>query len=108
MLLHSGYVRELVAASYPHFHCGGGDFPCIAGGVCGERRLWGLKEHGIRPRFRYHHEYQVGDLVIFDSYSSRHAATRVGIAESTADGDARLNWRIGVRGLPGVHRHLAA
>ena len=37
--LHSGDVREPAAASYPHIHCGGGDFPCLAGGVCGERRL---------------------------------------------------------------------
>ncbi len=39
LLLRSGYVRELALASYPHIHCGGGDFPCVAGGVCGERRL---------------------------------------------------------------------
>ncbi len=39
MLLRGGYVRELAAASYPHIHGGGGDFPCVAGGACGERRL---------------------------------------------------------------------
>jgi len=39
LLLRSGYVWELAAASYPHIHCGGGDFPCIAGGGCGGRRL---------------------------------------------------------------------
>ncbi len=39
LLLRSGYVRELASASYPHIHCGGGDFSCVAGGVCGERRL---------------------------------------------------------------------
>ncbi len=39
LLLRSGYVRELALASYPHIHCGGGDFPLVAGGVCGERRL---------------------------------------------------------------------
>ena len=33
---------------------------------------------------------------------------RIGIAGSAADDNARLNWRISVRGLPGVHRHLAA
>jgi taurine dioxygenase len=70
--------------------------------------LWDLREHCIQPRFRYHHKYQVGDLVIFDSYSTLHAATRIGIAESAKDENARLNWRISVRGLPGVHRHLAA
>ncbi len=39
LLLRSGYVRELAAASYPHIRCGGGDFPCIAGGGCGGWRL---------------------------------------------------------------------
>ena len=39
LLLRNGYVRELAVASYPHIQCGGGDFPGIAGGVCGERRL---------------------------------------------------------------------
>ncbi len=39
LLLRSGYVRELALASYPHIHCGGADFPFVAGGVRGERRL---------------------------------------------------------------------
>ena len=39
LLLRSGDVRELAAASYPHIQCGGSDFPGIAGGLCGERRL---------------------------------------------------------------------
>ncbi len=39
LLLRSGYVRELAAASYPHIQCGGGDFPCLAGGGCGGWRL---------------------------------------------------------------------
>ena len=32
MLLRGGYVRELAAASDPHIHGDGGDFPSIAGG----------------------------------------------------------------------------
>ncbi len=39
LLLGSGYVRGLAAASYPHIQCGGGDFPSLAGGVCGGWRL---------------------------------------------------------------------
>ncbi len=39
LVLRSGYVRELAAASYPHIHRGGGDFPFIAGGGCGGWRL---------------------------------------------------------------------
>ncbi len=37
LVLGSGYVRELAAASYPHIQCGGGDFPGMAGGVQDER-----------------------------------------------------------------------
>ena len=37
--LRSGDVRELGSASHPQIHCGGGDFPAPAGGLCGERRL---------------------------------------------------------------------
>ncbi len=39
LLLRGGYVRELATASYPHIQFGGGDFPGIAGGVCGGWRL---------------------------------------------------------------------
>ncbi len=39
LLLRSGDVRERAAARYPHIQCGGGDFPSLAGGLCGERRL---------------------------------------------------------------------
>ncbi len=39
LLLRSGYVRELAAASYPHIQWGGDDFPLIAGSGCGGWRL---------------------------------------------------------------------
>ncbi len=39
LLLRCGYVRELAAASYPHIHGSGGDFPYIAGGRGGGWRL---------------------------------------------------------------------
>ena len=48
LLLRIGYVRELAVASYPHIQCGSGDFPCIAGGVCGGWRRFfsnGCKSH---------------------------------------------------------------
>jgi taurine dioxygenase len=90
---------------------GVGQSPYAIDGVPDEEAtqlLWDLREHCIQPRFRYQHKYELGDLVIFDSYSTLHAATRIGIANSAADDNARLNWRISVRGLPGVHRHLAS
>ncbi len=39
LLLRSGYVRDLAAASYPHIQGGGGNFPSLAGGGCGGWRL---------------------------------------------------------------------
>ncbi len=39
LLLRSGYVRDLAAASYPHIQGGGGNFPTLAGRGCGEWRL---------------------------------------------------------------------
>ncbi|MBT6140201.1 MAG: TauD/TfdA family dioxygenase [Rhodospirillaceae bacterium] len=70
--------------------------------------LWDLREHCIQDRFVYRHKYEIGDLVIFDSYSTMHAATPIAVAESLKDENARLNWRISVRGLPQVHREAAA
>ncbi len=39
LLLGSGDVQDFASASDPHIQCGGSDFPEIAGGLCGERRL---------------------------------------------------------------------
>ena len=54
LLLRSGYVGELASASYPHIYCGGSDIPCIAGGVCGDRRQESpgsplAVKRGVRP-----------------------------------------------------------
>ena len=72
------------------------------------RLLWDLKAHCIQPRFCYRHKYEVGDLVIFDTFSTLHAATPIAVVQSIEDENARLNWRISVRGLPRVHRRVAA
>lgn len=70
--------------------------------------LFRLKEHCVRPEFVYAHKYAVGDLTIFDTLSTMHCATPIDVPVSTEDDIARLLWRISVRGLPAVHRHLAA
>ena len=67
-----------------------------------------IKNHCVEERFVYRHKYAVGDLVIFDTLSTMHAATPMDIAETTEADNARLLWRISVRGLPSVHQHLAA
>jgi taurine dioxygenase len=68
--------------------------------------LWKLKTHAIQDRFVYAHAYAVGDIAIFDTFSTMHAA--VPIEAASAEYTKRLLWRISVRGLPRVYAHLAA
>ncbi len=66
-----------------------------------ETLLDALKEHALQERHIYRHKYSVGDLVVWDTLQTMHAATPIDIAMS--NGDARLLWRISVRGRPAVH-----
>ncbi len=59
-----------------------------------------LKAHALRERHIYRHRYAPGDLVIWDTLQTMHAATPIGAATSKAD--SRLLWRISVRGRPAV------
>ena len=70
--------------------------------------LWRLKMHAIQDRFVYAHRYEVGDITIFDTLSTMHAATPIDVADPAEEETRRLLWRISVRGLPKVYQHLAA
>lgn len=70
--------------------------------------LFSLKEHCVQPRFVYAHRYEVGDVCVFDTLSTMHRATPIGLPTAQDDGSARLLWRISVRGLPVVHHRLAS
>ena len=70
--------------------------------------LWDLKMHAIQDKFVYAHRYEVGDIAIFDTLSTMHAATPIDIADPDENDTRRLLWRISVRGLPRVYQHLAA
>jgi taurine dioxygenase len=52
--------------------------------------------HFTQPRFTYVHEWEPGDLVIYDNRTMVHAATWF-----DADKHQRLMWRTTVRGNPG-------
>ena len=71
----------------------------------GEALLDELKEHALQERHIYRHKYAVGDLVVWDTLQTMHAATPIDIASSSAD--SRLLWRISVRGRPVVHAEAA-
>ena len=59
-----------------------------------------LKDHALRERHIYRHRYAVGDLVVWDTLQTMHAATPIDVA--TSKEDSRLLWRISVRGRPAV------
>ena len=64
-----------------------------------------LKTHALDERHIYRHKYLVGDLVVWDTLQTMHAATPIGVATSNAD--SRLLWRISVRGHPSLHAAAA-
>ena len=69
-----------------------------------EALIESLQAHVLQEQFIYRHPYRVGDLVIWDTLQTMHRATPIDVVTSTAD--ARLLWRISVRGVPAVHaRH---
>ena len=62
--------------------------------------------HAIQDRFVYSHNYEVGDLAIFDTLSTMHSAVPIEEADTNNAKSKRLLWRISVRGLPRVYQHL--
>ena len=64
-----------------------------------------LKDHALQERHIYRHRYSVGDLVVWDTLQTMHAAVPIDVATSKAD--SRLLWRISVRGRPAVHAAAA-
>ncbi len=66
-----------------------------------------LKQHALRPEFRYDHIYEVGDVAIWDTYATMHSAVPIKHA-SEDEANARLLWRISCRGAPAPFRRQAA
>ncbi len=57
-----------------------------------------LKTHALSEQHIYRHRYEVGDLVIWDTLQTMHRATPIDLVRS--EDNARLLWRISVRGRP--------
>jgi taurine dioxygenase len=62
----------------------------------GAKLLYALMSHYTRPEFTYVHDWDAGDIVIYDNRSTAHAATWF-----DADAYQRLMWRTTIRGNPG-------
>ncbi len=60
-----------------------------------------LKAHAVQDEYVYAHEYEVGDVAIWDTQMTLHCATPIGPVEGS--GTARLLWRISVRGKPPLY-----
>tara|TARA_B100000676_G_scaffold277844_1_gene299804 strand:+ start:5375 stop:6208 length:834 start_codon:yes stop_codon:yes gene_type:complete len=65
-----------------------------------EALIESLKDHVLQEQFIYRHPYRRGDLVIWDTLQTMHSATPIDAVDSAVN--ARLLWRISVRGTPAV------
>ena len=73
----------------------------------GQALLRDLKQHVLKPDFRYDHKYEAGDLAIWDTFATMHSA--VPIAHASADPEnTRLLWRISCRGTPATMKRREA
>ena len=61
-----------------------------------------LKRHVLQERYIYRHKYEPGDLVIWDTLQTMHSATPIDIV--SGEDNARLLWRISVRGKPDIYK----
>ena len=64
-----------------------------------------LRDHVLQEKFLYAHRYEVGELVIWDTLSTMHAAVPIDFADGAEN--ERLLWRISVRGRPVVYPRAA-
>ena len=87
----------------------------VSEGIAGEQNSHDLHQRIISMRDRalawatkqdspaiYKHSYSVGDLVIWDNYSTLHRAPAQLVVGSVDDAQARHMWRISVKGAPAV------
>ena len=70
-----------------------------------ERLLDELKEHCLQPEYVHAHPYDVGDIAIWDTFQTMHKAVPIDVARGQSD--ARLLWRISVRGKPDIYAKAA-
>lgn len=61
-----------------------------------------LKKHALQDKYIYRHTYEVGDVAMWDTQMTLHAATPIDLADS--EETERLLWRISVRGKPIIYQ----
>ena len=60
-----------------------------------------LKDHVLQEKYIYRHKYRVGDIAIWDTFQTLHSGEMIDVAKG--ESDARLMWRISVRGKPAIY-----
>ena len=60
-----------------------------------------LKDHVLQEKYIYRHKYRVGDIAIWDTFQTLHSGEMIDVA--TSESNARLMWRISVRGKPAIY-----
>ncbi len=66
----------------------------------GEALIAELKAHCVQDKYIYEHKYEVGDIAMWDTQMTLHAAKPIGLPDGK--GRERLLWRISVWGKPAV------
>ena len=59
-----------------------------------------LAAHAVQPKYVYKHKWSVGEITVFDTSSTLHAASA--IPPATGPKDTRFLYRISIKGKPGV------
>lgn len=70
----------------------------------GKKLLARLRSHCLQDCYCYSYRYKVGDVAIWDTFQTMHRAQQIRVA--TGKDDARLLWRISVRGKPKIYLNL--
>lgn len=65
-----------------------------------------MKEHVLQEKYIYRHRYEIGDIAIWDTWQTMHSATPIDIVSN--ENNARLLWRISVRGKPAIYQTQTA
>ncbi len=106
-VIHHPLVRRHPISGHKALYALGHGAHAIKGMARGEaeRLIEELRDHVLQGDYLHAHRYEVGDLVIWDTLSTMHAAVPIDIAEGSET--ARLLWRISVRGRPDVYAQAA-
>ena len=64
-----------------------------------------LKAHAKQSKFVYSHQYEVGDILIFDTLSTMHRAKeQMNVAKTPRSDNTKLLWRLSAKGISFIYK----